>query len=178
MNELTHFKLAWSDGARNMLGHKSGVAKQIKQEQPKVFETHCHEHTLRLPVKETSKSSTLLNDVMGAVAEITILVKYSPKREQFLGFIKEMFEFVDDDEYDQKMAITKVCVTRRAVRATTFMKVLSSYAQLMKLCEICLQETLTREVCSRIISCQFQRKLFKFFYGVHLSYKLYYTNNL
>ena len=167
------------DGARNMLGHKSGVAKQIKEEQPKTFETHCHGHTLSLSVKEATESSTLLNDVMGTVAEITISVKYSPKREQILRSIKEMFEFVDDDEYDTTVTISKLCVTRWTVRATTSMKVLSNYAQLMKLWEICLQETLTREVRSRIIDCQFQMKLFKFFYGMHLPYKLYLiTDNL
>ena len=157
------------DGARNMLGYKSGVAKQIKEEQPKTFET----------VKEVTKSSSLINDVMGTVAEITISVKYSPKREQILQSIKEMFEFVDDNEYDTTVTISKLCVTRWTVRATTSMKVLSNYAQLMKLWEICLQETLTREVRSRIIDCQFQMKLFKFFYNVHLSYKLYLiTDNL
>ena len=100
------------DGASNMLGHKSDVAKQIKEEQPKAFETHCHGHALSLSVKEATKSNTLLNDLMGTVAEITILVKYSPKREQTLGTIKEMFEFADDDEYDQTVTICKLYVTR------------------------------------------------------------------
>ena len=100
------------DGASNMLGHKSDVAEQIKEEQPKAFETHCHGHALSLSVKEATKSNTLLNDLMGTVAEITILVKYSPKREQTLGTIKEMFEFADDDEYDQTVTICKLYVTR------------------------------------------------------------------
>ena len=30
------------DGANNLLDHKSRVAKQIKEEQPKALETHCH----------------------------------------------------------------------------------------------------------------------------------------
>ena len=132
-----------------------------------------------MSVKEATKSSTLLNDVMDTVAEITILVKYSHKREQTLESIKEMFEFADDDKYGQTVTISKLCVIRWTVRATTFMKVLSNYAQLMKLWEICLQETLTREVRSRIIGCQFQMKLFNFFYGLDLSYKLYLiTDNL
>ena len=103
------------DGASNMLGHKSGVARQIKEEQPKAFETHCHGHTLSLSVKEATKSSTLLNDVMDTVAEVTILVKYSPKREQISGSIKEMFEFADDGEYDQAVTISKLCVIRWTV---------------------------------------------------------------
>ena len=147
------------DGASNMLGHKSGVAKQIIAEQPKAFDTHCHGHALSLSVKEATKSSTLLNDVMGTVAEINILVKYSPKREQILGSIKEMFKFADDDEYDQTVTISKLCVTCWTVRATIFIKVLSNYAQLMKLWEICLQETLTREFKLYLITDNLSKSL-------------------
>ena len=63
-----------------------------------------------------------------------------------------MSEFADDmDEYDQKVAICKPCLCQTmsmTVRAATFLTVLSNYAQLMKLWEIRLQETLTREVRS------------------------------
>ena len=163
------------DGASNMLGPKSGVAKQIKDEQPKALETHCHGHTLSLSVKDTTKSSKLLNNVMGTVGEITKLVKYSPKREKILGSINENIELQDNDaECDYKItSLSKLCVTRWTVRATTYMKVLSNYAQLMKLWEICLQEQLDKEIRSRIVGCQYQMKLFSFFYGIHLGYKLY-----
>ena len=66
-----------------------------------------------------------------------------------------MSEFADDmDEYDQTVAICKPCLCQTmsmTVRAATFLTVLSNYAQLMKLCEIRLQETLTREVRSLIL---------------------------
>ena len=41
------------DGASNMLGKKSGVAKQIQDTQQKAFPTHCHTHSLSLGVKDT-----------------------------------------------------------------------------------------------------------------------------
>ena len=162
-----------------MLGHRSGVAKQIKDMQPRALETHCHGHTLSLSIKDATKSSRLLNDVMGTVGEITVLVKYSPKREKILGTIKDNFEIEDEDAFDQTTTLSKLCVTRWTVRATTFMKVLSNYGQLMKLWEVCLQGNLDRETRSRINGCESQMKLFKFFYGMHLSYKLYsITDNL
>ena len=43
------------DGASNMLGKKSGVAKQILDIQPKTYATHCHCRSLSLAVKETTK---------------------------------------------------------------------------------------------------------------------------
>ena len=48
------------DGASNMLGHKTGVAKRIQDVQPKAHATHCHGHSLRLSVKDTVKNCKLL----------------------------------------------------------------------------------------------------------------------
>ena len=39
------------DGAGNMMGHKTGVAKRIQDLQPKAYPTHCHGHSLSLSVK-------------------------------------------------------------------------------------------------------------------------------
>ena len=78
------------DGANNILGHKLDVAKQIKEEKPKAFKTHCHGQTLSLSVKKATKSSNVLNDVMVTVAEITILAKYSPGREQIWDPLKNV----------------------------------------------------------------------------------------
>ena len=43
------------DGASNMLGKKSNVAKQIFDIQPKAHYTHCHCHSLSLSVKELTR---------------------------------------------------------------------------------------------------------------------------
>ena len=69
------------DGVSNMLGKKSGVAKQIPDIQPRAYATHSHCHSLSLAVKETTKESKLRSDTMLTTAEIAILVKFSPKRE-------------------------------------------------------------------------------------------------
>ena len=67
------------DGASNILGKKSSVAKQILDIQPKAFATHCHCHSLSLSMKETTKESKILSDTMYTSGEIATLVKYSPK---------------------------------------------------------------------------------------------------
>ena len=38
-------------------------------------------------MKDMTKQSKLLSNIIGTVIEITVLVKYSPKREQLLGSI-------------------------------------------------------------------------------------------
>ena len=58
------------------MGHKSGVAKQIREIQAKALETHCHGHTLTLSVKDMTNQSKLLSDNISTVGEITVLVKH------------------------------------------------------------------------------------------------------
>ena len=118
---FTRFNLPFSDlrgqtydGASNMLGKKSGVAAQIRLLQPKAVESHCQGHSLSLSLKDTTKASRLLGNVMETVAEITTLVKYSPKREQLLGSKKENIEIEhgDNDVLDQAELLSKPCATR------------------------------------------------------------------
>ena len=139
-----------------MLGKKSGVAAQIKLLQPKAVESHCQGHSLSLSVKDTKKASRLLGNVMGTVAEITTLVKYSPKREQLLGNVKENIEIEhgDNDVLDQVESLSKLCATCWTVRATTMRKVMTNYQRLFDLWDLCLEENLDRETRSRIVGCQ------------------------
>lgn len=74
-----------------MMGHKTGVAKRIQDLQPKAYPTHCHGHSLSLSVKDTTKNCKLLSDTMDT-KEIVSLVKFSPKRENLLGEIKQNLE--------------------------------------------------------------------------------------
>ena len=75
------------DGARNMMGHKIGVAKRIQDLQPKAYPTHCHGHSLSL--KDITKNCKLLSDTMDTAKGILSLIKFSPKRENLLGEIKD-----------------------------------------------------------------------------------------
>ena len=48
------------DGASNMLGKDSDVAKQICDIQPRAHPTHCHAHSLNLSVKDMTTNSKLM----------------------------------------------------------------------------------------------------------------------
>ena len=80
------------DGASNMLGHRTGALKRIQDLHPKAYRTHCHGHSLSLSVKDTTKNCKLLSDTMDTAKEVVTLTKFSPKRENLLGEIKENFE--------------------------------------------------------------------------------------
>ena len=65
------------DGAINMLGKRSGVAKQIQDIQKKAHPTHCHAHSLGLSVKDATSHCKILSDTVNNTNEIVKLVKFS-----------------------------------------------------------------------------------------------------
>ena len=161
------------DGASNMLGKKSGVAKQILDIQPKAFATHCHCHSLSLSVKEATKESKILSDTMDTSGEIAILVKYSPKREQKLESIKVTYE-----ENEAVNRISKFSTTRWTVRANCFQRIIDNYRFLYELWDECLKESgLNRDVKSRIIGCKSQMETFDFYFGLKLGKLLFSHTN-
>ena len=82
-----------------MLGKSFGVAMQIFAEQPKAHYTYCDDHTLSLLVKHVTKNTKILRDAMGTADEITIMIKYTPKRESILESIKEQIECENDSDF-------------------------------------------------------------------------------
>ena len=68
-----------------MIWKNSGVAKQIKDLQPKALETHCHCYSLNLSVKNVTSRCRFLENAIGTVGEICILIKKFSKRENILA---------------------------------------------------------------------------------------------
>jgi hypothetical protein len=163
------------DGAKNMMGHISGVAKLIKVEQPNALVTHCHAHSLSLSVKSTTEQCKILSDVMNTSKEIVNLIKYSPKRENILGDIKKNLQ-----EEVSTGGILKLSATRWTIRAVCFKRILDNYEALMLTWEQCLDErSVDAEVRGRIIGCQSQMATFHFYFGIHLGHRLFsQTDNL
>ena len=78
-----------------MLGKTSGIATQLSAIQRKALPTHCFGHSVSLAVKDLTSNCKLLGDTMGTVGEVTVLVKFSPKREKMLGDINESVKGLD-----------------------------------------------------------------------------------
>ena len=162
-----------------MVGKKSGVATPISKIQPKALLTHCHGYSLILAVKDLTLTCKILGDTMGTVGEITVLIKYSPKREKMLGSLIDSVEGLEESQEDKGDSLDLISVTRWTVRANCFKKIIDHYNSLQQLWEDCLQENLTRDVRSRIIGCQAQMKTFSFLFGLCMGQRLYcHTDNL
>ena len=80
---------------------------QIKELQSKAHCTNCHGHSISHSVKEVIKRSKGLGNTMGVAEEIVGLIKYSPKRENILGCIKEQVEFKSEPK-EKANDITKL----------------------------------------------------------------------
>ena len=152
------------DGASNMLGKKSGAAKQIQECEPKALFTHCHGHSLALSVKNTTNHSKILSDTMSNTNEIVKLVKYSPKRENLLGKFKKNLYYEDGEGEDVVAGgLKSFSTTRWTVRAICFERVIDNYDAIIKLWDECLKVNLQPDVRGRIIGCSTQMKSFDFF---------------
>ena len=118
-----------------------------------------------------------MKDVMGTVTEIVSLVKYSPKRENMLGSIKDLIYFDSqhaEDEIVSAPALDKLSVTRWTVRGNAYLKIQQNYDPLMKLWDASVVAgKLESEVKARIIGVQNQMCEFQFFFGLNLGQRLF-----
>lgn len=69
------------NGASTMSGLRNGVAKLILGEEPKTLYSHCYGHALNLAVWDCVKQCSLMRSTFDVFAEISKLVKKSPKRD-------------------------------------------------------------------------------------------------
>ena len=161
------------DGVKNMLGKKSGVAVQIKNLQPLANYTHCHTHSLSLSVKDVTKPVKIFRDAMGVSEEIIVLIKYSPKRENLLGQLKDLIE-CDNEEVIKVNSLVKLSQMRCTIRAECFKRILDNYDILMSVWDHFLRnENLQTDLKSRIIGVKTQMESFDFFLGLTLGHRLY-----
>ena len=105
------------------------------------------------------------------------MVKYSPKRENLLGNIKDLIHFESlhtDDETEVALTLYKLSATRWTVRGNAYKKIESNYLSLMKLWALPLAtDKLDSEVKAKTIGVQNQMCEFQFFFGLNLSQRLF-----
>ena len=109
--------------------------------------------------------------------EIVSLIKFSPKRENFLGEIKENLEGPESEA----KGILGLCPSGWTVRASCFQGILDNYAALLQEWTISLDDKVQSDIYIRgsIIGCQAQVNTFDFFFGLNLGQRLFsHTDNL
>ena len=109
---------------------KSGVAKQIEEEEPKAIYTYCYGHALNLAAGattkgDTTKACTTLKNALDITLEITKLVKLSPRRYAIFLRLKEQLQC-------SAPGIRILCPTRWMVPVDYLKTVLDNFVVLRK----------------------------------------------
>ena len=72
-----------------MSGAKSGVAIQIKTEDPRAIFSHCYGHSFELAVGDMIRELKNLKDALDTTSKISKLLTFSPKREALFKKLKQ-----------------------------------------------------------------------------------------
>ena len=112
---------------------------------------------------------------MDTAKEVVTLIKFSPKRENLQGEIKENLE----EPESAAKGIIGLCPTRWTVHARCFQRILDNYAALLQEWIISIDGKLQSDIRGRIIGCQAQMNTFHFFFRLNLEQRLFsHTDNL
>lgn len=160
------------DGASNMTGRRSGVAKQLEELEPQALFLHCHGHALNLAAGNAIKKCKLMRDALDTTFEVSKLVKFSPKRDS-------LFDKLKADLAPRSPGFRVLCPTRWTVRADSLKSVLLNYGVLQELWACAKEDTSDPTIKARIIGVETQFRSFNYLFGVHLGELiLRHTDNL
>ena len=160
------------DGAGVMSGRRSGVAKTLQDEEKRAVFTHCYGHALNLAAGDCIKQCKIIQSAFDTVAEMSKLVKKSPKRDAIFQKLKS--ELAPDTP-----GFRVLCPTRWTVRVATLQSIVDNYEVLLSLWEESLASRLDTEMRARILGVQAQMSTFDFLFGVIVgSTILRHTDNL
>ena len=153
------------DGAASMKGARTGVAKQISDEEPRAIYMHCYGHSINLAVNDAIKQSKQVKSALEVTHEITKLIKYSPRREVIFSRLKSVHDIT---AHAITPGLRVLCPTRWTVCADALTSILDNYEVLMSTWEESLEVLKDTETKARVIGVATQMKKFDFFFGVVL----------
>ncbi len=121
------------DGAANMSGLVSGVAKRIEQEIPTAIFVHCLAHTNNLCLITLASRSASVHDSLDLVMGLSQLIRFSSK-------LSSLFETLQLQLSPGAPSIKPLCTTRWTVRTKAIDSILKNYSVLQNELEIVQQE--------------------------------------
>ena len=159
------------DGAPNICASKSGVAIQLRSEEPHATFIHCYSHALNLADGDTVKNS-IFRDTLDTTFEISKLLRFSPRYHA-------IFELLKPEIAPGTPGFRTLCPTRWTVRASSLESVLKNYALLQALWEESIEVVTDSETCARLIQMQTTMETFRYLFGLVLGeHILKHTDNL
>ena len=148
-----------------MMGHLSGVAKQLQSEQPSAIKVHCLAHSLNLCLQDTAKKCQPVRSVLDNIMELSQLIMYSPKRTL-------VFEQCKQELSIGGTGLRPLCPTRWTVRNGAISAVLKNYAALLQALQI-IAETSYDDYGQRANGLLAQLEKFDTYFGLKLSHLIF-----
>ena len=99
-----------------MSGVRNGVQALVKSEANQALYVHCLAHNLNLCLKDVTKASDLVRNVMGFIYDLIQLIKFSPKR---LTLFESLKKEVSINSGDSTPSLRMLCPTRWTIRYTS-----------------------------------------------------------
>ena len=153
------------DGAAAMRGIRSGVAKQILDEEPRAVYTHCYGHSINLAMNDSIKACKPVKNSLEVTHEVTKLIKYSPRREAIFQDLKDTHDLAVGHHTP---GIRVLCPTRWTVCANALASVLSNYEILLSTWDEAADVVADTESKARINGVAAQMKTYDFVFGATL----------
>ena len=162
---LDHCRGQAYDGASNMMGRLTGVAKQIQDEQPSAIKVHCLAHCLNLCLQDVARKCKPVRDALDIVMELSNLIRYSPKRNLVFQQCKQQLSLGGT-------GLRPLCPTRWTVRTGAINAVLKSYPALLEALQT-ISDTCYDDYGRRAGGLHSQLERFSTYFGLKLSYIIF-----
>ena len=152
------------DGASNMAGKLSGVAKRMLDDYPKAHFIHCMAHCLNLCLQDVSKNCTCIREALSLTSELSNVIRASPKR-------LALFERVQKEMAPGSPRLKPLCPTRWTVRTEAINALLKNYGVVCHELEQLTRET--GEVARKSCGLLALMDKFSVFFGLKLSHLVF-----
>ncbi len=109
------------DGASNMTGRLSGVAKCMLDDNPKAHFVHCMAHCLNLCLQDVASKCACVKEALSLTSDLANVVCASPKR-------LALFEKIQSEMALGSRRLKPLCTTRWTVRTGAINAILTNYS--------------------------------------------------
>ena len=138
--------LRWQtyDGAGNMAGCLNEVAARILSEDPRALYVHCANHSLDLALKDCTKASKIIRDLLDSVQDLAVFIRSSPTRMAQYQHIASDLEDTLSNNNTQVKSPHLLYPTRWTVRTKAISAIINNYEVLYTtILNIAKEETVT-----------------------------------
>ncbi|XP_028419289.1 zinc finger MYM-type protein 1-like [Dendronephthya gigantea] len=108
------------DGAANMAGCISGVAKRLQEDEPSALFVHCLAHNLNLCLQDCGRQCDAVKEALNLTSGVATIIRASPKRFAIFRHLQEEFNM-------DASGLKPLCPTRWTVRTGAINAILKNY---------------------------------------------------